>query len=349
MTSNSSSLSNSIKIDFRSDTVTQPTPAMLHAIYNAKVGDDVYGDDPTVNELEAEFAEMVGKERSVFFPSGTQSNLAAIMAHCGRGDEILVGDSYHTYGYEAGGASSLGGIAYKTLNTNDDGSLNWAEIQSRINPDDPHFPETRLLCLENTVHGSPISLDNIQKCSRVARENGLRVHLDGARLFNATTELKEEPKAFAEAADTISVCLSKGLGTPAGTLLGCSQAMERSIRRNRKILGGGMRQAGYLAAAGIYALNNHIQRLKQDHERAKMLASILADLEAQEKVSISNSTNMVFLKPHEDDHEPLRQHLLKSGFLVTNKKPTFRFVIHLGIDDFDIEQFGTAIISYYSR
>ncbi len=339
---------NSPKIDFRSDTVTRPTPGMIDAICSAPVGDDVYGDDPSVNRLEEEFALTIGKERSVFFPSGTQSNLAAILAHCARGDEMIVGDMYHTYGFEAGGASALGGISYRALPTEADGSLNKNAIASNIKPDDPHYPETRLLCLENTVSGSAIPLVTLKDCADTAHQYGLKVHLDGARLFNAAIELGVPVKSLANTADTVSVCLSKGLGAPAGTLLGCSRKMERSIRRNRKMLGGGMRQAGLLAAAGIYALEHHVDRLREDHERARKLAAILAELADQRKVAVKQSTNMVFVKPDSKDHQPLREHLLERGFLVTDKKPVFRFVMHLGLDDDDIERFGAAIVEYFN-
>ncbi len=338
---------NSLKGDFRSDTVTQPTEEMLQAMSNTVVGDDVYGDDPTVNELEKRFAEKLGKDMSVFFPSGTQSNLSAILAHCSRGNELLVGNIYHTYVFEAGGASVLGGVSFTPLPTEKDGSIRTESIADHVKPDDPHFPETKLLCLENTVNGSAIPLSTLKENAERARELGLNIHLDGARLFNAAMELDINPIEIADIADTVSVCLSKGLGAPAGTMLAGPAKLERSIRRNRKILGGGMRQSGYLAAAGLYALNNNIERLVEDHGRAKKLASLLSDLNDRPGIKVSQNTNMVFFEPKPVDHQPLLNHLKSNGFLVTGKKPAFRFVTHLGIDDDDIEMFAQSIKDYF--
>ncbi len=339
--------SNSLKGDFRSDTVTQPTEGMLQAMASTPVGDDVYGDDPSVNELQARFAALVGKEMSVFFPSGTQSNLAAILTHCGRGSDLLVGNKYHTYVFEAGGASVLGGISFTPLPTEEDGSISNESIASHVKPDDPHFPETRLLCLENTVSGNALTVDVLKENAATARKFGLGVHLDGARLFNAAIELNVNPIEIANIADTVSVCLSKGLGAPVGTLLAGPSRLERSIKRNRKILGGGMRQSGYLAAAGLYALDNHVNRLAEDHYRARLLADSLEDLAERRGVGIIQKTNMVFFEPHPNDHQPLLDHLRSDGFLVTGKKPAFRFVTHLGIDDRDVEMFVYSIKNFY--
>lgn len=339
--------SNSFKGDFRSDTVTQPTEGMLQAMASTPVGDDVYGDDPAVNELQETFAALVGKEMSVFFPSGTQSNLAAILTHCGRGSDLLVGNKYHTYVFEAGGASVLGGISFTPLPTEEDGSISNENIASHVKPDDPHFPETRLLCLENTVSGNALTVNVLRENAATARKFGLGVHLDGARLFNAAIELNVNPIEIANIADTVSVCLSKGLGAPVGTLLAGPACLERSIRRNRKILGGGMRQSGYLAAAGLYALDNHVNRLAEDHERARLLADSLDDLAVKSGVRITQKTNMVFFEPQPDEHQPLLDHLHSDGFLVTGKKPAFRFVTHLGIDDRDVEMFTYSIKNFY--
>lgn len=341
--------SNSFKGDFRSDTVTQPTEGMLQAMASTPVGDDVYGDDPAVNELQERFAALVGKEMSVFFPSGTQSNLAAILTHCGRGSDLLVGNKYHTYVFEAGGASVLGGISFTPLPTEEDGSISNESIASHVKPDDPHFPETRLLCLENTVSGNALTVDVLKENAVTARKFGLGVHLDGARLFNAAIELNVNPIEIANIADTVSVCLSKGLGAPVGTLLAGPSSLERSIKRNRKILGGGMRQSGYLAAAGLYALDNHVNRLAEDHNRARLLADSLVDLAQRRGVRIIQKTNMVFFEPHPNDHQPLLDHLRSDGFLVTGKKPAFRFVTHLGIDDRDVEMFVYSIKNFYKR
>lgn len=339
--------SNSFRGDFRSDTVTQPTEGMLQAMASTPVGDDVYGDDPAVNELQERFAALVGKEMSVFFPSGTQSNLAAILTHCGRGSDLLVGNKYHTYVFEAGGASVLGGISFTPLPTEEDGSISNENIASHVKPDDPHFPETRLLCLENTVSGNALTVDVLRENAATARKFGLGVHLDGARLFNAAIELNVNPIEIANIADTVSVCLSKGLGAPVGTLLAGPARLERSIRRNRKLLGGGMRQSGYLAAAGLYALDNHIDRLAEDHNRAKSLANSLDELAEESEIRISQNTNMVFFEPHPEDHQPLLDHLHEDGFLVTGKKPAFRFVTHLGINDQEVEMFTHSIKAFF--
>ena len=336
-------------LDFRSDTVTQPDAGMRSAMASAETGDDVYGDDPSVNKLEETFAHMVGKEASVFFPSGTQSNLSAILTHCGRGDELLVGSTYHTYAFEAGGASALGGVVFCPLPTNDDGSIEPETIYANIKKNDPHFPRTRLLCLENTVSGSAISLVKMQYATEVARKYELSVHLDGARLFNAAIELETSVAELAKVADTVSVCLSKGLGAPAGTMLACSHDNVPLVRRCRKILGGGMRQSGILAAAGLYALSNNVSRLHEDHRRAKSLANMLSPLCSSHNVSVNHHTNMVFFTPDPYDHPLLRQHLSNSGILVTNKAPQMRFVVHLGISDDGINVFADVMKGFYCQ
>ena len=334
-------------IDFRSDTVTQPDEGMREAMARAELGDDVYGDDPSVNRLEESFASMIGKDASVFFPSGTQSNLAAILTHCGRGDELLVGREYHTYSTEAGGASAMGGVVYCPLPTSSDCSIEPDLIDANVKADDPHFPCTRLLSLENTVSGLTIPLHRIAAVASRARMHGLAVHLDGARLFNAAIELGTDIATLAGPADTVSVCLSKGLGAPVGTMLSCSTEHLPRVRRFRKILGGGMRQTGVLAAAGLYALDHNIRRLGEDHRRARKLAGMLERLNEDHGVDVTCQTNMVFLKPDVADHALLRAHLAESGMLVTRKKPVMRFVVHLGIDDSDVQQFGEAILEFY--
>ena len=334
-------------IDFRSDTVTQPDEGMREAMARAELGDDVYGDDPSVNRLEESFASMIGKDASVFFPSGTQSNLAAILTHCGRGDELLVGREYHTYSTEAGGASAMGGVVYCPLPTSSDYSIEPDLIDANVKADDPHFPCTRLLSLENTVSGLAIPLHRIAAVASRARMHGLAVHLDGARLFNAAIELGTDIATLAGPADTVSVCLSKGLGAPVGTMLSCSTEHLPRVRRFRKILGGGMRQTGVLAAAGLYALDHNIRRLGEDHRRARRLAGMLERLNEDHGVDVTCQTNMVFLKPDVADHAHLRAHLIESGMLVTRKKPVMRFVVHLGVDDSDVQQFGEAILEFY--
>ncbi len=334
-------------IDLRSDTVTKPDNGMRRAMAEADVGDDVFGDDPTVNAIEAQFAELLGKDIAVFFPTGTQSNLSAILAHCGRGDEMLVGDRYHTYHDEAGGASALGGVAYCPLPVETDGSLDPDTINDAVKIDDSHYPRTRLLCLENTVAGKAVPVAKIQSSAAAARANHLSVHLDGARLFNAATELCVEPAAIAEVADTASVCLSKGLGTPAGTMLAANADLEHSIRRNRKILGGGMRQTGILAAAGLYAIKHNIDRLHEDHRRAALLHDRLANLPARHGAAAELATNMVWFTPGGDHARPLAEFLAGRGILIGSRPPVMRIVVHLGINDEDIEMVASEIEAYF--
>ncbi|MCY4543311.1 MAG: low-specificity L-threonine aldolase [Rhodobacteraceae bacterium] len=334
-------------VDFRSDTVTQPEQGMRLVMAQAEVGDDVYGDDPTVNLLEQRFAETVGKQAAVLFPTGTQSNLAAILSHCGRGDELLAGASYHTLVYEAGGASVLGGVSCCALPVQDDSCVSPDDVTAAVKPDDPHFPRSRLLCLENTVSGTAIGLERLKEVSDRARQHGLAVHLDGARLFNAAAELGVDVSELASIADTVSVCLSKGLGAPAGTMLACNSELEPLVRRNRKILGGSMRQSGIIAAAGLYSLDNNVDRLVEDHRRARSLASKLDNLVEHKDVRVAQNTNMVFLTPDPGDHAALCDHLEENGFLVTRKAPAMRFVLHLHHTDSDIERFAAAIRSFY--
>ena len=334
-------------IDLRSDTVTLPSQEMREAMASAMVGDDVYGEDPSVNALEQRVASLLHKEAAVFFPTGTQSNLAAILSHCGRGTELLVGSSYHIRSSEAGGASVLGGIVMTPLPVSDCGSLDPKSICAGLRPDSPNFPATRLLCLENTVSGRAVSLESLQDVTAVARRAGLAIHLDGARLFNAATELKVPASEIADLADTVSICLSKGLGTPAGTMLTGPRSMEKIMRRNRKILGGGMRQAGILAAAGIFALNQNIERLADDHRRAKQLAEWLQNIPSHHGLHIRHATNMVFISPKQEQHDRLHGFLKKRNIFIGNQIPAMRLVLHLGIDDEDVRIVGSAIQDFY--
>ncbi|MCY3878764.1 MAG: low-specificity L-threonine aldolase [Rhodobacteraceae bacterium] len=336
-------------VDLRSDTVTKPGAAMRSEMAEAEVGDDVFGEDPTVNALEARAAELLGKEMAVFFPSGTQSNLSAILTHCQRGDEMLVGDHYHSFHDEAGGASALGGVAYSTLPVQEDGSLDRDHITAAVRSDDPHYPRTRLLCLENTTSGRAVPTAQLSAAAETAREFGLRVHLDGARLFNAAAELKETAACIASVADTVSVCLSKGLGAPAGTILAGRGEFEYAVRRNRKILGGGMRQAGVIAAAGLYALNNNITRLAEDHGRAARLADELSALPQGSLAELSQATNMVFVTPHESDLEPLHRFLARRGVMIGNRRPTMRIVFHLGITDEGVTEAANAFREFFEN
>ncbi|HTB28443.1 MAG TPA: low-specificity L-threonine aldolase [Steroidobacteraceae bacterium] len=312
-------------VDLRSDTVTRPTAAMRAAMAAADVGDDVYGDDPTVNRLEARMAERFGFERALFFASGTQSNLAALMAHCGRGDEYLVGQEAHTYKYEQGGAAVLGSIQPQPLENEPDGTIALERIARAIKPDDSHFARTRLLALENTMGGRVLPVDYLRGATEFAHSRGLRTHLDGARLFNAIVKLEIDEPAAAAGFDSVSVCLSKGLGAPAGSVLLGSSDFIAAARRWRKALGGGMRQAGILAAGGLYALDHHVERLAEDHRNAAYLAE---GLRALGLVVEPPETNLVFVEIPERRIGALGAHLAKRG-IIASIGPRTRLATHL--------------------
>jgi threonine aldolase len=318
-------VSNGAVVDLRSDTVTRPTPAMRAAMAAAEVGDDVYGDDPTVNRLEARVAERFGYERALFFASGTQSNLAALMAHCGRGDEYLVGQEAHTYKYEQGGAAVLGSIQPQPLENEPDGTISLGRIARAIKPDDAHFARTRLLALENTMGGRVLPVDYLREATELAHARGLRTHLDGARLFNAIVKLRLDEPAAVAGFDSVSVCLSKGLGAPAGSVLLGSRDFIAAARRWRKALGGGMRQAGILAAAGLYSLEHHVERLAEDHENALHLAEGLRALGLAVEPP---QTNLVFVEIPERQLEALGTHLAERG-IVASIGPRTRLATHL--------------------
>src|SRR3954468_23513751 len=264
------------RIDLRSDTVTQPSQGMRDAMARAEVGDDVFADDPTVNRLQDECAQRFGMEAGLFFPSGTQSNLAALMSHCARGEEVIVGQEAHTYRFEGGGMAVLGSIQPQPLQNRPDGTLDLAEVEAAIKPDDAHFAVTRLLALENTISGKVLSRAYLADALALARRRKLATHLDGARIFNAVVKLGTPARDLCAGFDSVSVCLSKGLGTPAGTVLVGSRPLIERAHRLRKMLGGGMRQAGILAAAGLHALQHNVERLAEDHANAERLAKGLA-------------------------------------------------------------------------
>ncbi len=332
--------------DLRSDTVTRPGKGMLEAMASAELGDDVYGEDPTAHKLEASLAELLGKQAAAFFPSGTQSNLAAVLSHCHRGEEIITAADYHVFCDEAAGASVLGGISLHPLACEADGSLTPEAIASAVKDDDFHFAISRLVCLENTVSGRAIPLEKMQLAAGAARENGLSVHLDGARFFNAVTETNCTPKELADVADSVSICLSKGLGAPVGTVLcGGAQFIARA-RRNRKMLGGGMRQIGALAAAGLFALEHNVKRMVEDHNRALVLANAIADIGAGK---VSHRTNMVFFTPDPDDHAALIAYCARAGVLIGGQRPTIRMVTHLDIGERELEMAMDAFRSYYKQ
>lgn len=280
-------------LDLRSDTVTRPSAAMRAAMNAAEVGDDVYGDDPTVNRLQEYAADLFGFEDAVFAPSGTQSNLLALLAHCGRGDEYLVGQEAHTYRYEGGGAAVLGSIQPQPIINQADGSIALADIESYIKPDDFHFARTKLLALENTINGRVLPMEYVQQATTLAHNRGLSTHLDGARVCNAAVKLGVSPREIAKGFDSVSVCLSKGLGAPVGSVLLGTKPFIKEAKRWRKMLGGGMRQAGMIAAGGLYALEHNIPRLQEDHDNAAYFAAELAKMKGL-KVS-TPQTNIFYV------------------------------------------------------
>ena len=306
---------------------------MAVRVWNEMNRDDVFGDDPTVNRLQARAAELFGFEAALLFPTGTQSNLAALMSHCGRGEEVILGAEAHSYRYEAGGLSVLGSIHPQVVSNRADGTLDLNEVESLVKPDDPHFPRTRLLALENTITGRVLSRDYLGKAVDLAKRKNLAIHLDGARIFNAATQLKMKVKDLCAGFDSVSSCLSKGLGAPAGTvLLGNSQFIQKA-KRARKILGGGMRQAGVIAAGGLYALENNIERLQEDHANAEKLARGLREL----KLDVQVNTNMALAKVPPEKVAALAEHLKSQKILVLPRAP-MRLVTHLDVDAAGIER-----------
>jgi threonine aldolase len=314
-------------IDLRSDTVTRPTAGMRAAMAAAEVGDDVFGDDPTVNRLESVAAERFGFERALFFPTGTQSNLAALMAHCARGDEFLVGQEAHTYKYEQGGAAVLGSIQPQPLEHEAHGGISLERIAAAIKSDDYHFARTRLLALENTIGGRVLPVDYQRQATEFAHSRGLATHLDGARLFNVIVKLRIDERAAVAGFDSVSVCLSKGLGAPAGSILMGTHALIADARRWRKALGGGMRQSGVLAAAGLYGLRHHVERLAEDHENADILA---AGLRAAGLTVTAPQTNVVYVEVPPAQTQALRAHLQERGILAT-VVPRTRLMTHMDV------------------
>jgi threonine aldolase len=322
-------------IDLRSDTVTRPTPAMREAMAAAEVGDDVFGDDPTVNTLQSRIASLLGKEAALFVPSGTMSNLCALMAHCQRGDEVLSGQMAHTYRWEGGGAAVLGSIQPQPLPQQPDGSILLADIEAAIKPDDAHFARSRLLTLENTWGGQVLPQGYAMEACALARSRGLATHLDGARLFNAAVASGRSAAELAAPFDSVSVCFSKGLGAPVGSALVGSAELIQRAHRIRKMLGGGLRQAGVLAAAALHALEHHVERLADDHAHARRLAEGLAGLPG---VSVQPpQTNIVFVDVAPAQAAGLVERLKAAGVLCTGLY-RLRFVTHLDVGRDDIER-----------
>jgi len=335
-------------IDLRSDTVTKPTPAMRAAMAQAEVGDDVYGEDPTVNRLQTLAAEMLGTEAALFAASGTQSNLLGVMSHCERGDEYIVGQRAHTYRFEGGGAAVLGSVQPQPIDFQEDGTLDLNEVARNIKPNDFHFARTRLLCLENTQEGKVIPLDYLKRASALAKEHRLSLHLDGARVFNAAVKLNIPVREITHHFDTISFCLSKGLGAPVGSVLCGSQKVIDKARRWRKVLGGGMRQAGILAAAGIHALSHHVDRLAEDHNHARMLAEGLAQIKDLGVDPSKAQTNMVFFTLEPSRFKTLQAYLKERGMLISGREKV-RLVTHLDVSAEDIRAVIEAFEEFFPQ
>ncbi|MGL4176201.1 MAG: low-specificity L-threonine aldolase [Dermatophilaceae bacterium] len=345
-------------IDLRSDTVTQPTGEMRAAMMAAPLGDDVFGDDPSVNHLQDKIAAMLGFEAALFFPTGTQSNLCAILAHCQRGDEYLVGQLAHTYRWEGGGAAVLGSVQPQPIANAADGSLPLADIEAAIKPDDAHFAITRLLCLENTIGGKLLPFDYVEAATALAADRHLIRHLDGARVFNAAVAQAGladgepadraliEARRIAQQFDSVSVCFSKGLGAPVGSALCGTREVIARAHRARKMAGGGMRQSGILAAAATYALDHQVARLAEDHRRARQLGEALATIEGVTVDPVHS--NIVFVEldgPAKHRADGLLPHLERHGILATGLY-RLRFVTHLGVTDADVEKVGQIVADY---
>jgi len=327
-------------IDLRSDTVTQPSAAMREVMANASVGDDVYGEDPTVSRLESTAAKMLAKEAALFVPSGTQSNLLALLTHCGRGDEYIVGQGAHTYRLEGGGAAALGGIQPQPIEFAEDGSLDLDLVRQNIKPDDFHFARTRLLCLENTNSGLALPLSYLSAARELCDAQGIQLHLDGARFFNAAVAVNADASTLAAPFASVSICLSKGLGAPVGSLLIGDEGFIGQARRWRKMVGGGMRQAGIIAAGGLYALENNISRLSEDHQHAEIIAQALRQKFTPEKIRCA--TNMVFLDIDRESYTTLSTHLAAEDIRVGRP----RWVFHLDIAGEEVDRIVKAIATF---
>jgi len=334
-------------VDLRSDTVTQPTAAMRAAMAAAPVGDDVYGEDPTVNALQRRLADDLGFEAGLFVPTGTQSNLVGLMAHCERGDEYIVGADAHTYRWEGGGAAVLGSIQPQPIPQEGDGTLPLDKVAAAIKPIDPHFPRTKILALENTWWGRALPLDYLAAARELTRERGLALHLDGARLFNAAVACGVPAREIAKYFDSVSVCLSKGLGAPVGSVLVGSAALIDKARRWRKVAGGGWRQAGLLAAACQHALDHHVERLADDHVRAERLAEGLGAIPNVKL--LGQHTNMVYVDVPAERLRELDVHLrareIRIGIGYT---PTLRLVTHLDVDDEGVARVVAAFEAFFA-
>lgn len=335
-------------IDLRSDTVTRPSAAMRRAMAEAEVGDDVYAEDPTVNRLERLAAELSGMEAALFVTSGTQGNLLALLSHCGRGDEYIAGQTAHCYRWEGGGGAVFGGIQPQPLEFEADGTLDPERIEAAIKPDDCHYARTRLVCLENTQAGKVLPLDYFPRMRALADRHRLRVHLDGARLFNATVKLGVTIDAITRHLDTVNICLSKGLGAPVGSVLCGDREVIAAARRWRKVAGGGMRQAGILAAAGIFALERNVVRLADDHAHARLLAEGLAGIDELEVDPARVQTNMLFATVVKGDPAELERYLKEQGIIIRAGR-TLRLVTHLDVTEEGIGKTVREFKTFFSR
>ena len=333
-------------VDLRSDTVTRPTPAMRAAMADAEVGDDVFGEDPTVNRLEDMAAERFGHEAALLVASGTQGNLLALLTHCGRGDEYICGQQAHNYRTEGGGAAVLGGIQPQPIEAEADGTLDLDQVTGAIKPDDFHYARTRLLSLENTISGKVLPLDYMRAARALCDRHGLALHLDGARVCNAAVALGVETAEITSLFDSVSICLSKGLGCPAGTLLVGSREFVAGARRWRKVVGGGMRQVGFIAAAGIHALDHHIERMGADHANARRLADGLARIDGIDVDHNAVQTNMVFVNVAPDRVEEFAAHCKRHRVLVRTRNPN-RLVTHLDIDADGVDHAIDVMSKYF--
>lgn len=336
-------------VDLRSDTVTRPSAEMRDAMMSAAVGDDVYGDDPTVNDLQHFAADLLGHESALFMPTGTQSNLVALLTHCQRGDEYIVGADAHTYKYEGGGAAALGGIQPQTVSFGVDGAISLEEVAAVIKEDDFHFAKTRLLCLENSQHGRVQSLDSMSAAQMFCKQRNLQLHLDGARMANAAVKLGLQLKDIGQCFDSVSLCLSKGLGAPIGSLLFGSSDFIDEARRWRKVTGGGMRQAGILAAAGKVALIQGMARLHEDHDHATYLASALQGLKGVTVRSDWTQTNMVWLDFDADCGAELSAVAKESNILLSAYGRGCRIVTHCDVGQSDLDRVVGMIGQFFSQ
>lgn len=338
-------------IDLRSDTVTRPVAGMLEAMFGAEVGDDVYGDDPSVNELERYAAEALQMEAALFVPSGTQSNLLALLTHCQRGDEFITGFDSHTYKYEGGGAASLGGIHTQTVPVDASGHLDLDEVQHVIKRDDFHFARTRLLTLENTYHGRVLAPSYLAQVRVLCDQNNIALHLDGARIFNAAVKLDQPVHTISTVFDSVSICLSKGLGAPVGSVLCGTTEFIAQARRWRKVTGGGMRQAGYMAAAGLYALQSMVTRLREDHDNASELDRLLQGGRGFRVRTGWTQTSMVWIDFDEIQNDQFLEYARERGvlFSLTAHGTACRMILHHDVSRADIEQAAGVFRDWFSR